>query len=352
VTAISGAQEVGGEYPLCEFPADGWDPWPAERRFFASGRAALYAVYRQWAERHPRAQLWLPDYLCSDLVSSLLLLDIPIQFYSDDPERIGPDLDHLRAAAGDMVLAVNYFGVRSGDPWRAWRESVPAVALVEDHTHDPQSLWARSSIADFAFASLRKTIPIPDGAIAWSPRLLSLPEAVPGGADLGSSLKLAAMLYKNRYLDSGETLPGLKEAFLQLQKRGEQLLLEPDSGAISGWSEDAVGRGAPSLWRSQRERNVRSLLELAPNVTGGKPLFLFWPAGHCPFNAIYLFKDETARDLVRSRLIASQVYTPVHWPLGNASERSMDLSKRILTIPVDFRCGDDQIQRIATLLMS
>jgi hypothetical protein len=352
VTSISVPHEVGGEYHLHDFPADGWDPWPAERSFFASGRAALYALYRQWTERHPGARLWLPDYLCSDLVAWLLLRYIPIRFYLDDPERMGGDLDHLGAEAGDMVLAVNYFGVRSGDQWRAWRESIPAVALVEDHSHDPYSLWARSSMADFAFASLRKTIPIPDGAIAWSPRLLSLPEAAPGGPDVGSSLKLAAMLHKNRYLDSGETLPSLKEAFLQLQKRGEQLLLESNSEAISFWSQDVVSRGAPRLWRSHRERNVRSLLELAPSVAGGKPLFLSWPSGHCPFNAIYLFEDETARDRVRNRLIASQVYTPVHWPLGNAGDRSIDLSKRILTIPVDFRCDHDQIQRIAALLMS
>jgi hypothetical protein len=352
VNGISVAHEIGGEYHLCDFPADGWDPWPAERSFFASGRAALCALYRQWTERHPGARLWLPDYLCADLVRSLMLRGIPLRFYLDDPQRIGPDLGHLEAAAGDLVLAVNYFGVRSGDEWRAWRESTPEVGLVEDHTHDPQSLWARSSIADFAFASLRKTIPIPDGGIAWSPRLWPLPEAAPSGPDLGSSLKLAAMLYKNRYLDSGETLPSLKEAFLRLQKQGEQLLLESNGEAISLWSQGVVCCGAPSLWRSQRERNVRFLLELAPSVAGGEPLFLDWPWGHCPFNAIYLFEDETVRDRVRRRLIASQVYTPVHWPLGNASDAALDLSKRILTIPLDFRCDDHQIERIATVLMS
>jgi len=351
VSSNPALHEIGGEFHLFDFPPEDWEPWPAERSYFRSGRAALAALYRQWTARHPGAQLWLPDYFCSDLVSSLQLRNIPIRFYLDNPQRTGPDLDHLDAAAGDMVLAVNYFGVRSGDQWRAWRESVPAVGLVEDHTHDPQSLWARSSIADYAFASLRKTIPIPDGAIAWSPRHLPVPEAAPGGSDVGSPLKLAAMLYKNRYLDSGGTLQNLKEAFLQLQKRSEQLLLEPSNEAISHWSQDVVCRGAPRLWRSQRERNVRSLLELAPDVSG-KPLFLSWPSGHCPFNAIYLFKDETARDRVRSRLIASQVYTPVHWPLGNASDASIDLSKRILTIPVDFRCDDHQIQRIARLLKS
>jgi hypothetical protein len=158
------------------------------------------------------------------------------------------------------------------------------------------------------------------------------------------------MLYKRRYLDSGETPPSLKETFLELQKRGEQILPGPNNEAISAWSLDLISRGAPSLWRSRRERNVRSLLALAPSVDAGKPLFVSWPAGHCPFNAVYVFEDEAARDRVRSRLIAAQVYTPVHWLLRDGGEASIDLSKRVLTIPVDFRCDEPQIARVASVL--
>ena len=344
--------EIGGEYHLDDFPCRDVDPWPARRSFFASGRAALGALCRRWIETHSHARLWLPDYFCPEVVSSLCSRNIRVAFYTDNPQRAGPELSHLYVLPGDMVLAVNYFGVRSGDQWSAWRESTPSVALIEDHTHDPQSLWARSSKADFAFASLRKTLPLPDGAIAWSPRELSLPEAAPDGPPIGSSLKLAAMLYKRRYLDSGEIPTSLKETFLELQKRGEQILPEPNNEAISAWSLDLVWRGTPALWRSRRERNVRSLLALAPSVDAGKPLFISWPAGHCPFNAVYVFEDEAARDRVRSRLIAAQVYTPVHWPLRDGGEASIHLSKRVLTIPVDFRCDDPQIQRIALLLTS
>lgn len=344
------SNEIGGEYHLHDFPCHGLDSWPARCSFFASGRAALDALCRRWIETHSHARLWLPDYFCPEVVSSLCSRNIPVAFYADDPQRTGPELSHLRVSPGDMVLAVNYFGVRSGDQWSAWRESTPSVALIEDHTHDPHSLWARSSTADFAFASLRKTLPIPDGAIAWSPRELALPEAAPGITPIGSSLKLAAMLYKRRYLESGETCPSLKRTFLELQKQGEQMLPEPNNEAISAWSLDLVCCGTPSLWRGRRERNVCSLLALAPRVDAGKPLFISWPAGHCPFNAVYVFEDEAARDRVRTRLIAAQVYTPVHWPLRGGGDASMHLSKRILTIPVDFRCDGPQIQRIAMLL--
>lgn len=348
--AAPSVTEIGGEFHLQAYPSTELQSWPAPHSFFGSGRAALHALCRRWIGKHPHARLWMPGYFCPEVVSFLRSRNIPAASYTDDPQRSGPEASSLRVAPGDMVLAVNYFGVRSGAPWGAWRESTPSVALIEDHTHDPQSLWARSSNADFAFASLRKTLPLPDGAIAWSPRAWSLPEAASGGPSLGSSLKLAAMLYKRRYLESGGSRPALKRAFLDLQKRGEQMLPEPDAEAISAWSLDRVSGGIPGIWRRRREHNVQLLLALAPDVDGGKPLFVSWPDGHCPFHAVYVFPDETARDRVRSRLIAARVYAPVHWPLEDGGAASIRLSRQLLTIPVDFRYGEEQIRRIASLL--
>jgi hypothetical protein len=157
------------------------------------------------------------------------------------------------------------------------------------------------------------------------------------------------MFYKKWYLDSGETLPGLKAAYLKLQERGEKEFSEVKSEAISRWSLDLLRRGMPTDWARRREHNVRSLLTRAPIVPGGKPLFSSWPAGHCPFNAVYIFADETAREVARKRLISAQVYTPVHWTQRHGSSASVNLSKRLLTIPLDFRCGEPEIARIASI---
>jgi len=342
--------EIGGEFHLQDFPRQGLSPWPVRRSFFASGRAALTALCRRWIEAHSQARLLVPEYFCSEVLCYLRTRGIPVAFYTDNPQRSGPELERLPVSSCDMVMAVNYFGVRSSDGWSAWRNGNPGIALIENHTHDPQSRWARSSTADFAFASLRKTLPVPDGAIIWSPRDLPLPEAAPDGVTLASSLKLAAMLYKRSYLDYGETRPELKAAFLRLQERGEKEFAELNNGAISAWSLDLVCHGIPTAWRRRRERNVRSLLMHAPSVARGKPLFTSWPAGHCPFNAVYVFDNERAREVTRKRLISAQVYTPVHWHLRHGGEASLDLSKRILTIPLDFRCGEPDIVRIASIL--
>lgn len=343
--------EIGGMFHLQDFPRQGVDPWPVRRSFFGSGRAALIALCRRWIEAHSRARLLVPEYFCSEVVCYLRNGGIPIAFYADNPQRIGPELDRLPVSSSDMVLAVNYFGVRSSECWGAWRDGNPGIALIEDHTHDPQSRWARSSMADFAFASLRKTLPVPDGAIAWSPRDLPLPEVAPDRVNFASSLQLAAMLYKRRYLGYSETRPELKAAFLRLQERSEKELREFNNEAMSAWSLDHVRHGIPTAWRCRRERNVRSLLLRAPCIRGGKPLFTSWPAGHCPFNAVYVFDDERAREITRKRLVSAQVYTPVHWQLRYGGDvASVDLSKRILTIPLDFRCSEPGIRRIASIL--
>jgi hypothetical protein len=343
-------REIGGEFHLVSFPQDELVQWPRECSFFASGRAALGALCLQWEKGNPGTRLFVPEYFCRDVIRSLRACDVPIAFYTDDPCAGAPELEGLHASPGDMVMAVNFFGVRCGGQWAAWREANPRIALIEDHTHDPHSAWARSSNADFAFASLRKTLPIPDGAVAWSPRDLPLPEAHPEGPSSGSLVKLAAMLYKRRYLETGETRSQLKSAYLLLQKDGERQLSEENHESISPWSRDLIGRGTPGSWRVCRERNVRALLSQAPAVQGGRPLFSSWPAGHCPFNALYVFDDQIIRDRVRSRMIAAQVYTPVHWPIEEGAEPVVDLSRRLLTIPVDFRCDNRQVARIASLL--
>ena len=73
-----------------------------------------------------------------------------------------PRWETIGAGRGDAVLAVNFFGAGTGTGWADQRAAADWL-LVEDHSHDPFSPWAVGSNADFAFSSLRKTLPVPDG---------------------------------------------------------------------------------------------------------------------------------------------------------------------------------------------
>lgn len=339
--------EIGGDFHWSGMPPGPYLTWPEPHRLFGTGRAAV----AQLGQQHPSARVWLPTYFCPDTIAYWRTSGMKIMRYDDHPARSQPNWTTLKAAAGDIVIAVNYFGVRAGEPWHTWRIVHPAVILLEDHTHDPFSTWANQSEADYAFASLRKTLPVPDGALLWSPTRHSLPEEPTGQQWTGSALKLAAMMWKSEYISSGETAVHLKTIFRQFQIAGEENLDQMPDQQISPWSRVLLAAGFPVEWRQRRIENVRQLLDRLSTTDYVSVLFTDWPPGHCPFSVVLITDTVAQRDALRQRFIAAGIYPPIHWELPeDAAAPAVDLSRRVLTIPVDHRCTSKDVDRIATIL--
>lgn len=249
------------------------------------------------------------------------------------------------------MLALNYFGVRTGDAWQAWRKDHEDILLIEDHTHDPLSSWVRNSQADYALASTCKTFPLSDGALLWSPAGRSLPPEPRNNNWSGSGLRLAVMHLKRDYLARGEPDRERKHVFRSLYAEGERIIMGSPDVSVSPWSHALLQDGYPERWRQQREDNVSLFLELIAGHDGIEPLFTTWPEGRCPFNPVLLFPSQTCRDRFRSRLIEADIYTPVHRLPGlKSSPRVQELSARILTIPLDQRYDSADIHRIFAIL--
>jgi hypothetical protein len=248
------------------------------------------------------------------------------------------------------VLAVNYFGVRDGQPWLQWRASNDCF-LLEDHSQDPFSLWSCTSRSDYAFASLRKTLPIPDGALLWSPRGLPLPEGQSKGEGDwdGSALKMAAMMCKAIYLQ-GEGSPELKPYFRNLQFEGEQRLRSSRISSISPYSHSYVAKGIPEQWRQQRLDNANHLRQRIFGLPCAEPLFQSWPPGSVPFVFPLVFGSTAARDACQAHLRRNRIYCPVHWICDTNDAEALDLSGRILSLPVDQRYGRQEMNRLADVL--
>lgn len=340
--------EVGGEFDDRPVPDGPSLPWPTPNRLYG---LATHAVIQALASvpASTRRRLHVPSYFCPEVVATWRGASIEVAKYLDDPRWTEPDWETVRPEAGDAVLAVNFFGVRGQGQWAAWRERRPDVLLVEDHSHDPGSAWARNSTADFAIASLRKTLPISDGGILWSPRGAALPPPLGHDDDNGSHQKREAMALKGRFL-AGMAID--KAAFRALQVRGEATMLASAPAAISEWSAKRIGMGLPLAWRTRRRRNVARLIELIEPFETMRPMFTSWRPGQCPFSLVLLFSSESSRDACRSMLVANHIYPPVHWgQRADATDAAKALSRRILTIPADQRYGARDIDRIwATLL--
>jgi len=343
VTAVTETHwEVGGEFHSPVETPRPFHPWPRPAVWYALGRHAVEALVELVRPR----TLWLPDYFCHEVAVGWERL-AEVRTYEDDPRWEEPEWETLKAAPGDMVVAVNYFGAREGTGWE--EQGGGDFVLVEDHSHDPFSPWAVGSSADYAFSSLRKTLPVPDGAILWSPRGLDLPPQPRETAE-GSELKLAGMLLKGRYLEDGGDDP-LKERFRRLQIEGEDQLGKASVAAASPAAREAVIGGAPLPWRVARADNAVHLLGALAGLTISEPLFDEWAAGAAPLGVGLLFESQEARDRVREALREAGVYCPVHWPIERpASERVRDLSERLLTIPTDWRYSAADMERVASLL--
>ena len=129
----------------------------------SSGRDALLRILK--LEKFSDTQtLWIPEYFCPSVVRILRKV-ANVKFYFDSPTKQSPNFETLTPAENDAVLIVNFFGWRDCQIWNDWQKTqTKKFILIEDHSHAPFSNWAMNTQADYSFASLRKTLPLPDGA--------------------------------------------------------------------------------------------------------------------------------------------------------------------------------------------
>lgn len=337
--------ELGSEFHWQGLPKGPFLSWPEPAVWYQLGRHAVLALLAKLGE--PRV-LWLPRYFCQDVTRAWTKKG-EARYYDDDPCRRHPDWATLNPKANDIVIAVNYFGMRDGSPWAEWVERHECI-LIEDHSHDPHSQWARCSSADFAFSSLRKVFPVPDGAVLWSPKGHPLPPKPQLQCDNGSSAKLAAMLLKAEYL-AGRGKRVLKEVFRRLQLSGEgQMEIGPISKP-STLTLEYLSPGGPLIWRRWRRDNAVYLMRELDQWEVARPIFPRVARESAPFGVALAFRSSAARDTYREGLRRSNIYCPIHWAASaDASTATQDLASRILTIPCDHRYTTDDMQRVADFL--
>jgi hypothetical protein len=327
-------------------------PWGSHGGFFGSGRDALHALVEEGRQRAGWKRLWMPSYFCVDVFRAALMAGIAVRAYPDDPRSPSPSIADLPFEDGDVVLCANTFGVR-----RRPEEPPPDgrhVTMLEDHTHDPWSDWSASSDADYCFASLRKVLPLPDGAVAWSPRGHRLPEEPPlAAAHLTASARcLAAMQLKSLYLEGH---PIDKDVFRALFVQGEEGLGAGLPSAMTPWSRELLECVPFRSWREMRRTNHALLLQRLGDPVGAHVVIPAGGGGDCPFSAILVFDSSYAREEVRRACIAQRIYPAVLWPLSVSDAPGIrfadfDLSRRLLSLHCDARYARSDLERVADVV--
>lgn len=308
-------------------------------QFYADGRQALIAIYKHqnWS------RLWVPEYFCFDVLGSLIAGGVVIKYYNDYPGFDDAEsIKDIPFADGDALLRVNYFGLRG----HRTNTGLP-VPVVEDHTHDLIGEWAANSDADWCIASLRKSLPIAEGGILWSPKghvMPAEPECLYDNETVAER-RWQAMALKAGYLS---TASGTKEVFRKEMIDTEAFFDNASVSSIDERSRNYLDCFDISRWYSLKQRNWQ---ELKDSLSGR--FILLEPESHnCnPFSFTILCESADYREELRKRLIDSSIYPAILWDVpSGSSSRVKEVSSRMLSIHCDGRYSVDDIRQMGAMI--
>lgn len=298
---------------------------------YANGRQAIQALifHTGWK------RIWMPDYFCYEIIDAIKKIDIQICYYPDNPlSDDRREVDKLKFEDGDVLFRMNYFGLR------AYRSNAGLnVPVIEDHSHDLVGDWATHSNADWCIASLRKTLPIPEGGILWSPKNHQLPEpAVQFDENIllakkrWKAMRLKKDYIENKISDKNE----FRKLFLETESDFDKL-------PIAQITQDCIAflnKFDTKTWFQQKQVNWNVLSD----IQSDKVQLLKRETETCNnFSFIMLFQEAVTRDEARNLLIANSIYPAILWEIPEEKPGAKDISDKMLSIACDGRYSTEDI---------
>ena len=332
-------KEFGSDFNYMFFNKASELPYIAN--YYADGRHALIELinFKKWD------RIWIPEYFCYEVVGAIAKTGIKILFYQDSPLLDDEyAIRQIKFDENDVVLRMNYFGIRASRD-----NSDISVDVIEDHSHDLISHWALNSNADYCIASLRKTLPIPEGGILWSPKSNKLPTKLESTIEneLIVYKKLSAMLLKREYLlnDKGD-----KQMFREIFIESEHCLDNLDVSGIS----PVVKKILNQIDLEEINQNKKQNWEYLNNILGSSVniLQIENESIGTPFSLIMLFESEQRRDSVKVNLIKNNVYPAILWCIPSKQTQEIkDLGNRMVSINCDARYSAKDIEQLSNIIL-
>ncbi len=310
--------------------------------YYADGRQALIDLYRQNGWK----RLWVPEYFCYEVLRSVEREGIHLKFYLDYPlfDECAT-LHSLPFEKGDVLLRVNYFGLRA----RRSNQDLP-VPVIEDHTHDLIGDWAINSDADWCIASLRKSLPLAEGGFLWSPKggiIKTSPKSTSENESL-AYMRWRAMRTKTMFLnDLIADKRAFRADFVSTEERFDELRIS----AIDVESSNYIKQFDVAQWYKKKRANWNILKR---KMEGNLSNTVLEP--ECtvctPFSFTLLFGSVTERNDFRESLIHQSVYPAILWKVPeNISSRVVDFSERVLSIHCDARYSKEDMIQLADIMV-
>lgn len=338
--------EIGGDFEIDDLTSDRATYTPEspgifhdlELYWYSSGRMALRAILR--ASR--RGVFLVPSYLCESILWAFKQESVPFAFYPVSPGlRVDPkDIKRLLQRDVSGLLYIEWFGMSpSGDLANLFAELVrDGFCVIDDITHGfPGIKRIADRPASHVLCSVRKTLPVPDGAFVYTN---TCPPARPHLEAAGYVKdKFLAQVRKNSYLKG----LGGRDFLSDLRRAETGFDCDPEIRRLSAQTRTMLQRIDLDSAARKRKANFRHLLA---HLSGAsrllRPLLGGLPTEGSPLGFPVL---TSRREQLRNYLIARGIYPPIHWVLPQEAKEwamqsnsaAVELSSLELTIPCDQR---------------
>lgn len=308
---------------------------------FYTGRHAIKYLLQNLIEESKDATIWLPKYYCQHVTYWLQQSFSAIQFYNINAfSKKGENINILEFAAETDIVILNNF-------WGVFNYSIPATEkrpiIIEDHSHGWLSNSCLNSNADYCFASLRKTLPIPLGGILWRPNGKELNIKKKFFKDdlkfynnwdsIANAMQLKTNYAKNTTLNSKETyLSLITNAEMYLHNQYDLINLKPEHTAyIEGFINKDYNYS-----KKEHLDFIYTFLNFSENfkILNYKSLVTF--------GLQLAFKDREVFTSLKRYLVKNHIYPSELWP-GNQITNDYSF---LLNIHVDFRYNLEEIKYI------
>lgn len=297
-------------------------------QFFYTGRNAFTAIIQHILSKKNIDTVWLPSYYCDTVIDLFESQSFHLKYYEINPFKFDEEIDISLYNPNEIVIINNFWGMSSFPEY----DQAQRPVIIEDHSHGWLSPACMNSKADYCICSLRKTYPIPMGAIAWSPiHDFWIPNI---GSEDGIIEQARAQLKtvfkrKRTFLKEGGKM--MQNDYLPLLNEAENLIAESKAAIKPNTSEIAIIKTFLKL--SPNEVKINNLREVLSRLKPNNKFKIIVREGYVPFGLLLVFENMEILTSFKNSMIQEQVYPALLWPKAKAHGKW----KYLLNIHIDFR---------------
>lgn len=304
---------------------------------FRAARDTLFQI-GLIAKKRNIEKVFLPSYCCTSMIMPFQKLGFSIHFYRIT-RNLEIDYDFFISTVKDdsVVIVMNYFGRKAYCDYSSLFSQFNNVITVQDCTQHIFDYGLYDDQFDYQIGSIRKWLPIPDGAFLKINCSLDNINVEYAGQDKEFvDISVQILKEKKQYLEHNDM--SLKKSFRGKYEVARVML----SNRIGLYSISDVSRKIIENdldFKKICEDRDNNYFYLASKFDNAYPEQSAYHKKHKAPLCFPIFIEN--RDIVQQELAKEGIYCQVIWPICEEaswiSEDSSWLSSHILAIPIDQR---------------